>query len=146
MNYYKRITRWEIIKEAKIKSARRPKRLEIANQFIKIISNYGRHFFKHKEDISYFKFDSNNRIRFVDSYTRVEVFIAYKGDWKGFTHGGTLRDLVIALKEYIYGDKPLPLKHLGPWPDYICDGDLWGYGEDMIIVREECSKLEVPDA
>lgn len=120
------------------------KRLETANEFIKIISEHGRHFFKFQDYISYFCLDSMGRIRFVDKYTHKPVYVAYKGCWKGFSDSGTLHRLVECLADYIRGvesDFGKPLDHLGPWPESCCQGDLWEYGDDMQLVRERCKAL-----
>lgn len=118
------------------------KRVEIANKMIKIISSYGRRFFYNKSDgaVAFFVI-KNKRIYFVDDYTKKEIYLHYRYWNKGFLHGGTLRHLVNHLKNYIQGRSELPLNHLGPWPQTMCDGDLWGYGESMEQVRKECNLL-----
>ena len=117
-------------------------RLEIANKFLKIISDHGRRFFFNKKDgfIANFKM-KNHRIYFVDDYTKKEIYLHYRFWGKGFSHGGTLKELVKALKEFIMGRQELPLNHLGPWRESMCGGDLWGYKDSMEAVRQECKKL-----
>jgi hypothetical protein len=29
----------------------------------------------------------------------------------------------------------------GPWPEWICGGDLWGYGAEMDVVRRAAQRL-----
>ena len=34
------------------------------------------------------------------------------------------------------------IRHFGPFPEWSCGGDLWGYGKDeMQKVREEIAKI-----
>lgn len=125
-------------------------RLETANQIIKIISEHGRHFFStnsypphHTEipRISHFVFAGNGRLWFVDKYTQRRIYTSYRrGRWRGFSDGGTLRSLVENLADYITKADPIR-RHFGPWPDYLCGGDLWGYGPDMDIVRQRIYTL-----
>jgi hypothetical protein len=115
-------------------------RLTKANQMLVIISAHGRHFFKHENKVSSFIF-KKGQLFFVDCYTQKSIYVAYKGRWNSFSEGGTLRSLVEALANYIKHDDKPPLDHLGPWPKWICGGDLWGYGEDMAQVQRECNEL-----
>ena len=126
----------ELVKQIRYKQ--KLERLGIANKFIKIISSYGRRFFynEKKDKTAYIKM-KNNKLYFVSEWTGKEIYLHYK--YWTFHHGGTLRQLVESLKEYIIGREELPLKALGPWN--YCNNDLWGYGENMEKVREECNKL-----
>jgi hypothetical protein len=120
-------------------------RLVIANKFIKIISRHGRRFFYSKTTryTAQFEIDwKTGHIYFRDSYNMKKIYTHYRGRWLQFSQGGTMRNLVIDLSEYIQGKRSLPLHHLGPWnTEYISDGDLWGYGNSMEDVRKECAKL-----
>lgn len=83
-------------------------RLEVVNQLIKFISERGRRFFytnrtihEDVESVAYMKL-KNGRLYFVDNYTKEEVYVIDNGyDWKGFSHGGTLRALVMDFGEFI---------------------------------------------
>jgi len=110
-------------------------RVAEANRVLQIISNHGRRFFFHKERISQFEVDARGMIWFRDSWTDKPVYTHYNGRWKGFSEGGTLRSLVIALRDYIRTGEPISARWFGPWPQHICDGDLWGYGPSMDDVR-----------
>lgn len=76
-------------------------RLEIINNLIKFISERGRKFFNTDNNLAYMKL-KNGRIYFVDDYTKNEIAVInnYR-DWKGFSHGGTLRALVLDFSEFI---------------------------------------------
>lgn len=64
------------------------------------------------------------------------------GKWRGFTHGGTLRDLVKEFRDYICTGEPLHPGYLGP--ERFNDSNIWGYDEaDMQSVREQAGALPV---
>jgi hypothetical protein len=117
-----------------------------ANRLLRVIARTGRNFFRHGDDVSYMEIDKRGRVWFVDSYSKRRVYTHYSGEWKGFTNGGTLRSLVIRLRDYIKRGTPVPALVFGPWPEWYCGGDLWGYGDDMGAVRSEAARLGISDA
>jgi len=122
----------------------RQERLVIANQLIDVIASHGRRFFHHNGRVSRFELDHRGRVWFVDKYTNSRIYTHYRYHWRDFTEGGTLRNLVIELRDYIMGRRmDLPLELLGPWPDSYCGGDLWGYGDAMIEVRKKAVELKM---
>jgi hypothetical protein len=68
-----------------------------------------------------------------------------KYEWRGFSEGGTLRSLVEQLRDYIRTGKQVHPQSFGPWPQWYCDGDLWGYGDDMQQVRDKAISLEISE-
>lgn len=122
------------------KRTAKEQRVETANAFLRIISEHGRRFFKHEGRVSRFEIGRGGHVFLVDKYTQRRVYTHYYR-WRGFTDGGTLQSLCKALAEFIAGRADLPLSHLGPWPDWVCGGDLWGYGDDMAEVRRRCREL-----
>jgi hypothetical protein len=115
-------------------------RAALANAFIEAIASCGRKFFFHNGRASRFEVDARGRVWFIDAYSEHRIYTHYGYRWRGFSEGGTLRSLVEKLRDFIRtGD--LRELHLGPWPKWICDGDLWGYGEDMAKVREAAEPL-----
>ncbi len=124
--------RWHKPSDIQLKA----ERIDKANRFIAVVAGCGRRFFHHDGRVSYFKVDNRGRIWFVDKYTpQRQIYTHYAGRWKWFSEGGTLRDLVIHLRDFIRTGEKQRL-NLGPWPDWICGGDLWGYGDDMSVVRQ----------
>lgn len=124
------------------KREEKQKRVDTANRMIAAISSCGRKFFNHKGRISHFEMDGRGRIWFIDGYTQKRIYTHCKwSKWRGFTEGGTLMALIQSLQKYIVtGDQPR--LNLGPWPDYLCNGDLWGYGDHaMGCVREAAVNL-----
>ena len=42
-----------------------------------------------------------------------------------------------------HGDQPIDGRLLGPYPDYLSGGDIWGYGEAMETVRAAARSLSI---
>lgn len=123
------------------------KRLEEANEFIKVIAVHGRMFFNHQGTISYLAFDKQGRINFQDSYSKRLIYTHYNGRWRGFSQGGTLKRLIVHLRDYVRceiktGDdlfRVLPIHYADKriFPDHP-----WGYPEaDMTIVIEAARRI-----
>lgn len=117
----------------------RKKRAEKANKFIRVIASCGRRFFGYGV-VSHFIVDNRGRVWFWDGGSGRKIYTHYRFQWRGFSEGGTLETLVRDLKEYIQQGK-VQISNLGPWPMWICDGDLWGYGDDMEKVRKAAKEL-----
>ncbi len=120
----------------------RQDRVDTANAMLRIISEHGRQFFAHEGRVSRFVLDRRDRVWFVNKWTDRLIWTHQNGSWgRDFSEGGTLRELCVALREFIMGRAPLPLNHLGSWP-LSASGDLWDYGKDeMARVRERCAAL-----
>ena len=119
-------------------------RLARANKLIRTIASTGHRFFRHKEDVSFFELGKRGHVFFVDSYTKKRIYVHLSnGRWRGFSNGGTLRSLVCALRDWITKGTNVPSSTFGPWPSWYCNGDLWGYGDDMGKVRECARRLGI---
>lgn len=125
----------------------RKERLEKANKFLAAVGSHGRRFFCHGGVVSFIRMDGRGRLWFVDSWRGDETYMHYRGRWRLFHHGGTMKNLVKALRGYVMTGATLRRGALW-WPDWYCDGDLWGYGKDeMEHVRAkalECRLVEAP--
>lgn len=132
-----------------MKREQKQKRVEKANQFIQSIANCGCRFFWSKkfDRVSRFELAENGRLYFHDKYTGVRLPLSHmKSDrWQvKFSEGGTLKALVEYLAHYIRTGKPITNQYvLGPWEEWMCRGDLWGYAEDMENVRQSALKLGI---
>lgn len=119
-------------------------RIDEANAVIAAIAAHGRRFFYHapKDRTAHFQINWEGRLAFRDEYTNVPVSLHPNSRFKGFSNGGTCEAIVRALHLFIRTGEPMPAVHFGPWnPEYIPDGDLWGYGaEAMQKVRDAISK------
>jgi len=121
----------------------RHERLIAANELLCVIASHGRKFFHHEGRIAYFEVDQRGRVWFTDEYTGKKIYVAYGGRWRGFSHGGTMRDLVDAMRIFIV--RGTKVGHFGPWPAWYSGGDPWGYGEDFTIVRAAAVRLGLTD-
>ncbi|MGL5535738.1 MAG: hypothetical protein ACRDC0_00730 [Aeromonas veronii] len=122
----------------------RRERLEHANALIKLIAGRGRRFFYNKgaDRTAEMWIDLNGRIWFMDDYTGQPIYTLYRGRWRGFSHGGTLRDLVIRLHDYIAHGHLLPPEIICPTYNNPEDGNIWGYPkEEAELLRQECEGL-----
>lgn len=121
------------------------KRLDAANHIIVTIASCGRRFFwnRYNERFARFEVDHRGRVWFIDAYSGKRIYTHYSGRWRGFTNGGTLQTLVCHLRDYIVHGKRLRSGIFGPWPEHFCNGDLWGYGDDMRQVRGIAKELGI---
>ena len=123
------------------------KRCEQVNQAIRIIADHGRRFFYSQTVNRYasMEVDHRGKVWLVDDYTGKRVFThetVWGGRWRGFSHGGTLRSLVEAFRDYICTGKQLHPGYLGP--ERFDDSNIWGYDEaGMKAVREQAGALPV---
>lgn len=113
-------------------------RIADANYLILQVSMFGRRFFHSERHnrVARFEVTVDGKLWFRDDYTDKRVYVAYRGRWSNFSHGGTLRQLVEALSKYIRSGERISASHFGPWPEWCCEGDKWGYGkETMAMLR-----------
>jgi len=111
-------------------AAEKDERLAHANALIKTISSYGRRFFynaRHNR-VAEMVIAPKGHIHFIDDYSGNAIYVAYNGHWRGWSHGGTLRDLVKRLAEYIRTGEPLSINWIGP--QRFDDSNIWGYAEE----------------
>ncbi len=122
-------------------------RAEQVNEAIKIIGSHGRRFFysENHDRFARMEVDARGKVWFIDDYTGKRVYThktGFGGRWRGFSHGGTLRSLIEAFRDYISHGKPLHPGYLGP--QRLSDSNIWGYQEeDMQKVRETAGALPV---
>ena len=121
-----------------IQQSTRFERLKQANEFIKIISDHGRRFFRFNSNIAKLKL-INNRVWFVDDFTEKMIYTHYNGRWKKFSHGGTLKQFIINLKNYIMFNKQF--KMLYKYPSWYPDP--WAYGKDKKIIVDAGKQLGI---
>ena len=119
----------------------RQERLAAANELLSVIASCGRRFFGRGDHVAHLEQDARGRIWFVDAYMGRRIYTHYRWEWRGFTGGGTLRCLVIHLRDFVRAGKTLSPRTFGPWPG----GDPWGYGDDMDVVRAAARRLGVVD-
>ena len=114
-------------------------RAKLASQFLEDVSRQGRKFFTHKGRVSRFEVDARGRVWFVDAHREARIYTQCRwSKWRGFSEGGTMREVVIKLSNFIRTGEPQQIS-LGLWPDWICKGDPWGYGAAMEGVRSSAA-------
>lgn len=116
-------------------------RLAHANALIEVISRHGRRFFYNAKSgaIGALELDARGHIWWIDDYRGARIYTAYQGRWRGFSHGGTLRSLIEAMRDYIRLGTPIHPEIIAPAMSY---GDMWGYGaEAAAAVRAEAHQL-----
>ncbi|WP_313416812.1 hypothetical protein [Pseudomonas oryzihabitans] len=125
--------------------ADKQQRCELVNQAIRIIASYGRQFFycKSQDTWASMEVDARGRVWFVDQRSRARIYTheaTFGNDWNGFTHGGTLRNLVELFRDYIRTGQPLHPGYLGHERE---DGsNIWGYEpEALATVRAQAGAL-----
>jgi hypothetical protein len=129
------------------KFALKRQRAEQVNQVIRIIADHGRRFFYSQTINRYasIEVDARGKVWFIDDYSGKRIFThdtVWGGKWRGFTHGGTLRDLVKEFRNYICTGEPLHPGFLGP--ERLYDSNIWGYDEAyMRVVRQQAGALPV---
>jgi len=120
----------------------RQERLDAANSIIAEIAGCGRKFFLHSGKVSKLEMDKRGRLWFVDSYEGYRTYLHYSGQWRKFHNGGTLRNLVEYLRDFVLHGNALPARIFGPWPNWRNGGDIWGYGKDnMESIRAKALEL-----
>ncbi|VVQ01475.1 hypothetical protein PS938_02521 [Pseudomonas fluorescens] len=123
------------------------KRCEHVNQAMRIIADHGRRFFYSQAVNRYasMEIDARGKVWFIDDYSGKRIFThetVWGGRWRGFSHGGTLKDLIKEFRDYICTGKQLHPGYLGP--ERFDDSNIWGYDqEDMRAVREQAGALPV---
>ncbi len=114
-------------------------RLLTANEVIKIIAKYGRHFLSDNSDqcevvsdpyIANFSVDARGELWYTQAWHRSRMLVRLQ-EWPRFSDGGTLRGVIENLRDHIMAGKPVRIHF----------AEYWGYGEDMIKVAEEVNVL-----
>lgn len=131
------------------KALEKQQRVEHCNELIRLIGSCGRRFFYNAEHDRYAYMEIvRGRIYIVDDYSGKRIYTRYTpfgNRWKGFSHGGTLRDLVERMRDYIAEGKKIPIGYLPleRWEGGL-KNNIWGYAEKAAEhVRTEALKSPV---
>ena len=115
-----------------------------ANRVLEAISKHGlRYFYDVQSDrLASFSLNDQGQIWYHDEKTGASVYVHNKRQWRGFSHGGGLRRLVEALRDYIGSGMPIS----ADWFDKFIvrdDGsNYWGYApEALAAVQDEVAAL-----
>lgn len=136
-------------------------RLEHANALIEIIASHGRRFFWHKGSSRVAGDASSSagrvakltllrgRVYHIDEYSGKAIYTHRAGfgnDWRGFSHGGTLRSLVEDMRDYIMTGTPIARETIviRQLASKGLEGNIWGYDvAAATAVREAAYKLPI---
>ena len=139
-------------RQPKITKARAEKleRLAHANALIKAVSDHGRRFFWSEKDqrVAKLELDERGKVWWIDDYRGSRVCTntigGHEHGWRGFSHGGTLKQLVQMMRDYVSRGLQIPAWHIAPGRLSDENGDIWGYGPEAAkAVREACAKLPI---
>jgi hypothetical protein len=125
-------------------------RVEHANQLIQVIARHGRRFFydQKSDTTARLEVDHRGKVWFHDHYSKARVYThpaTFGNSWRGFTHGGTLRQLVEDMRDYVMTGRQIWISSLGPQRNSD-QSNIWGYEElAMAKVRKEGSLLPIID-
>lgn len=108
-------------------------RLELANQLIAIIAAHGRQFFRNSKDgfVSRLELDERGKVWFIDYYSKKRIYThptTFTNRWQGFSSGGTLRNLVENMRDFVTHDRKLHPDEIAT-PYRSGDGTIWGYDD-----------------
>ena len=124
-------------------------RLEHANQLIRVIADHGRRFFFYAGSNVYNPHTKTTafvpanryayleirwgRVYFIDDYSERAVYThhpTFGNRWRGFSRGGTLRDLVEDMRDYVMNGKQIARWKIAPERIRVTDGNIWGYSTE----------------
>lgn len=126
----------------------RDERLAAVNELVGVIASCGRRFFHHEGRIARMEIDGRGKLWWIDEWKGRRLCLSVKPYhllMRGFTGGGTLRELVIAMRDFVRTGERFTSRAFGPWPTWVCgNGDRWGYGLDnMQVIREASLRLGI---
>ena len=118
-------------------------RCEYANRLIEVISSYGRLFFYSRRYDCVARLSFDQRVYLHDENgAKIEAKATNKR-WPGFSHGGTLRDLVLQMRNYVMRGERIDPAYLGI-DRQAGEGNVWGYSpEQMRLCREAAKQLPI---
>lgn len=118
-------------------------RLENVNAFIRLIGDIGRQFFKHKDRYASMEVDHRGRVWFIDDYTQERIYTHYRWRWSGFSHGGTMKNLIELFRDHIKKGHCMNPRYFDH-QQLSCSGHIWGYPEkDLATLKAEAIRLGI---
>ena len=118
-------------------------RIIAANEFIRVIANCGRRFFRNSgagHDAFLTLNARRNIVWLFDDYTGARINVVKEGRWDGFSHGGTLKSLAGSIGAFVLSGKTMRYGYFQPTMDNGFENP-WGYGDDILIVRDDGVRL-----
>ena len=124
--------------ENKTLGQQRLARIIAANEFMQVIANCGRFFFRNTGagHDAYLTLNARGDIVWLhDDYTGARINTAKEGRWDGFSHGGTLKSLAESIGAFVLKGSTMRYEYFQPTMDNGFENP-WGYGDDILIVRD----------
>ena len=118
-------------------------RIIATNDFIRVIANCGRRFFRNKGagHDAYLALNGRRKIVWLfDDYTGGRINITKEGPWDSFSHGAPLMSLAGSIGAFVLSGKTMRYGYFQPTMDNGFENP-WGYGDDILIVRDEGVRL-----
>lgn len=119
-------------------------RTQHANALIQIIAGHGRHFFRDRATgrIARLELDVRGRVWFFDDFSNKRIYThttPFGNRWSGFSHGGTLKELVEHMRDYIVKGEKIPQGFIAPNFSTLPGKDYWGYGPEACLAVRHCA-------
>ena len=124
--------------ENKTLGQQRLARIIAANEFMQVIANCGRFFFRNTgagHDAYLTRNARGDIVWLHDDYTGARINTAKEGRWDGFSHGGTLKSLAESIGAFVLKGSTMRYEYFQPTMDNGFENP-WGYGDDILIVRD----------
>lgn len=109
-------------------------RVDLVNEFVKVISNNGRRFFHHNGAVAKIELTKRGHLFWHDEYSKVRIYVGRPGKWCGFNNGGTLRRLVECLAEFVRKEQQISTYYFG---------EHWAYRDSIQVVIEAGLRLGI---
>ncbi len=111
-----------------------------ANQLIEVISQHGRCFFYNAKNDRVAQLVYDGTVYLIDEKSGNKVVLRTNGSWAGFGHGGTLRDLVTMMRDYVMKGDRIGMHFIGIQRTFG-KGNIWGYPEDQMEACRAAARL-----
>ena len=85
-----------------------------------------------------------SHVYFIDYYSKERIYTHKDGKWRGFTSGGTLKNLIENLRDYVMRGDKLNVNYFMP---VLKNGfsNPWGYGDDILKVKGAAVSLGIAE-
>jgi len=111
-----------------------------ANQLLEVIAKHGRRFFYCPKTERVARLVYDTKVHLIDAKTGTKIVLRNNGSWTGFSHGGTLRELVTMMRDYVTKGTRIGMHFIGMERTFG-DGNIWGYPADALQACREAASL-----
>lgn len=111
-----------------------------ANQLLEVIASHGRRFFYCPKTERVARLVYDTKVHLIDAKTGTKIVLRNNGSWTGFSHGGSLRELVTMMRDYVTKGTRIGMHFIGMERTFG-DGNIWGYPADALQACREAASL-----